>query len=172
MSMKKEKRLLWSVVISIIICIISIPIMFIYTNSALKSDIGDAIFNEIADLSVLDKYAVSELSIDSDKNLGEMSPIESYCKVINYSGKKYRIRAYVFERMEDAAAYCDNDIGYEPRNGKACFLSNSFSHTKYIIIYDNRVMLIEGGKLHDFIKFKEFLFTEVQNVLWFRDADE
>ena len=171
MSMKKKKMLLLIVVSAIFMSIITIS--FINTDCALKSDIGGAIFNEIADLSVLDKYAVSELSIDSDKNLGEMSPIESYCKVINYSGKKYRIRAYVFERMEDAAAYCDNDIGYEPRNGKTCFLSsNSFSYTKYIVIYDNRVMLIEGGEVHDFIKFKEFLFTEVKNVLWIRDADE
>lgn len=116
---------------------------------------------------------MGELSIDSDKNLDEMSPIESYCKVINYNGRKYRIRAYVFERMEDAVAYCDNDIGYEPRNGKTCFLSsNSFSHTKYIALYDSCVMLIEGGEIHKFIEFKEFLFTEVKDVLWIRDADE
>lgn len=157
--MKKKKRLLLIVVSAIFMSIISIS--FISSDHALKSDMGCAIFNEIAELLVLDKYAVSELSIDSDINLGEMSPNENYCKVINYNGRKYRIRAYVFERMEDASAYCDNDIGYEPRNGKTCFLStNSFSHTKYIAIYDNRVMLIEGGEIHKFIKFKEFLFTE------------
>ena len=33
-------------------------------------------------------------------------------------------------------------------------------------------MLIEGREVQDFIKFKEFLFTEVKNVLWIRDADE
>lgn len=167
MSMKKEKRLVWSVVISMIIGIISIPIMFIYSNIAYKSDIGDAIFNEIADFSVLDKYAVSELSIDSDKNLDEMSPIENYYKVINYKGKRYRLRAYVFERTEDVAVYYDNVFGYEPRKDRTWSLSgNVFFFTKYVSIYDNRVMLIEGGEIRAFIKFKSFLFTEMKNVLW------
>ncbi len=167
MSKKIEKRLLWSVIISMIFCIISLPLMMIYTNSAYKSDIGDAIFNEIADFSVLDKYTVSELSIDSDKNLGEMSPIESYCKVINYNEKKYRIRAYVFERTEDVAVYYDNVFGYEPRKARTWSLSgNVFFFTKYVSIYDNRVILIEGGEIRAFIKFKAFLFTEMKNVLW------
>ncbi len=118
-------------------------------------------FSNLSSFNKLDTYSTDSNSI-SDDALGSIVPVEAYVNAVVYSGKKYKVYAYIFEDDFDAFLYYKQATGYESADKMKCFYyqNSSFGGTDYVVYYDRYAYRINGGKLSDFSSFVNWLVSD------------
>ena len=170
--MKKIKKSIIYILIAIIaILLLTFSVYYIAKNIfGEKATVEYRCFESIEELDFLNDNIIKELPLLKDKNL-KSTPVKYWCNQIEYNDRKYNLRAYVFQSVEDTRNYFKkvmNTNGFE-HFGYSCSSKSIFwfSKTKYVIYNENCLLFIEGNYEHnEFIEDLNELtknFADVQN---------
>ncbi|MBQ9152012.1 MAG: hypothetical protein IJX72_07155 [Clostridia bacterium] len=154
----KQKRIRLSIAISVlvflfILCLV-VPLILHFTGDNIQWHF----FTSIEDFSAIDSYVKKDLSPQDDPNLGNLSVMESYTKIIEYNGKEYILYAYIFHDTAASIEYFHEVTGKKTSNvWNFASSSNTYFHSHYVAYYENCLYYIEGGNRWDFIEAVNFI---------------
>lgn len=154
----KQKRVRLSIAIFVLVFIfvlgLLVPLILQFTGDNMQWHF----FTNIEDFSAIDAYVKKDLSPKDDPNLGDLSVVESYTKIVEYDGTEYYLFAYVFHDTEASIEYFHEVTGKKTaKDWNFASSSNTYFHSHYVAYYKNCLYYIEGGNRSDFIEAVNFI---------------
>lgn len=78
-------------------------VVLLISHFVIRTNVSTRMFADISEFSKLDSYIVQE---NIDEPLIELFSVkESWAKKVNYNGKEFEVRAYVFENFDECIGY-------------------------------------------------------------------
>ncbi len=109
-------------------------------------------FDDFTQLDFLNEYSIDDMP--TDENLGELKPIASFTKKIQWEKQNYEVFAYEFESVKDLAIYYEKVGGYWGGDQSGWhFKGNSLFKTKAVLYYDKYILYVEGASDKETVAF-------------------
>ena len=107
----KRVRLLITIFVLVILVVfgLALPLLLHFTSDNMQW----RFFTSIEDFSTIESYVKTNLDPQNDPNLGDLSVLESYTKIIEFDGKDYILYAYVFHDTAASIEYFHEVTGKE-----------------------------------------------------------
>ncbi len=154
----KQKRVRLSISVSVLgilfVLGLVVPLILHFTGDNIQWHF----FTYIEDFSAIESHVKTDLDPQNDPNLGDLSVMESYTKIIEFDGKDYILYAYVFHDTAASIEYFHEVTGKKTsKKWNFSLSSNTYFHSHYVAYYENCLYYIEGGNRWDFVEAVNFI---------------